>query len=425
MKGLDTVQNRVAPELAELPDSIRSADADDPLAAFRAAFSLPKGLIYLDGNSLGALPSTTPQRLADVVTEEWGRGLIGSWNSHDWISAPSRVGDKIAQLIGAAPGEVIVADSTSVNLFKLLVAALEFSKGRRDVLTEPGNFPTDLYIAQGVARLLPHHSLKVVPAEEICTQIDEQTAVVMLTHVHYKTASRFDMAAIAAAAHAVGALVLWDLSHSAGAIEVDLNGCDADLAVGCGYKYLNGGPGSPAFLFVAKRLQADLHSPLSGWMGHARRFDFVDAYHPGAGVERFACGTPAILGLAALEQGVDLLLQADMRAITAKSRALSQLLIDQVETRCRGFALSLASPLDAAARGSHVSFRHAHAYEICRALIDRGLVGDFRAPDILRFGLTPLYTSFADIWTAANILADVLATRAWDRAEYRERSQVT
>jgi kynureninase len=407
------------------PPEVLAADAADPLSGFRARFRLPEGLIYLDGNSLGALPSATPARLARAIETEWGHDLIGSWNTHDWFGAPRRVGDKIATLIGADAGEVIVADSTSVNLFKLLTAALERQGARRTILSEPGNFPTDLYMAQGLARMLGDRVLRTVPADEIIDAIDDDTAVVMLTHVHYKTGRRLDMAAITAAAHAKGALMLWDLSHSAGAIAVDLKGCGADLAVGCGYKYLNGGPGAPAFLFVAGRLQDELVSPLAGWMGHARPFDFIDDYEPGGGITRFACGTPPMLSLIALEQGVDLMLDADPALIAAKAEALSEMFIKTVETRCAGLGLSLVTPRAFADRGSHVSFAHERAYEICRALIARGVVGDFRAPDVVRFGFTPLYTRFADAWAAADALADVLATRAWDSPAFRIRTAVT
>jgi kynureninase len=407
------------------PADILAADANDPLRGFRARFQLPEGLIYLDGNSLGALPAATPARLARAIDHEWGHDLIGSWNSHDWFGAPRRVGDKIAGLIGAGAGEVIVADSVSVNLFKLLTAALERQAGRRTILSEPGNFPTDLYMAQGLARMLGDRALRTVPADDIIAAIDDDTAVVMLTHVHYKTGRKLDMAAITAAAHAKGALVLWDLSHSAGAIPVDLNGCGADLAVGCGYKYLNGGPGAPAFLFVARRLQDELVSPLAGWMGHARPFDFIDDYEPGAGITRFACGTPPLLSLIALEQGVDLMLDAEPGLIAAKAEALSEMFIRSVETRCAGLGLSLVSPRAFADRGSHVSFAHERAYEICRALIARGVVGDFRAPDVVRFGFTPLYTRFSDVWAAGDALADVLETRAWDSPAFRVRTAVT
>ena len=406
-------------------DDIRRWDAEDALASFRGRFDLPEGVSYLDGNSLGALPVATKARLADVVASEWGAGLIRSWNSADWIDAPQRVGAKIARIVGAAPHEVVVADSTSVNLFKLLVAALGARPGRRVILTEPGNFPTDLYVAQGVAALLPDVEVRTAPRNRIADAIDEDVAVVMLTHVHYKTGERFDMAALTQAAHAKGALMLWDLSHSAGALAVDLSACDADLAIGCGYKYLNGGPGAPAFLFVAERLQGQLTSPLTGWMGHAAPFAFGDDYAAGEGVKRFLCGTPPILALAALEVGVDLFLEADLQALADKSQRLCSLFIDLVEQRCEGFGLTLATPRDAAQRGSHVSFRHDHGYEIMQALIDRGVIGDFRAPDILRFGFTPLYTRCADVWSAAEHLRAILADRTWDQPQFATRAKVT
>jgi kynureninase len=407
------------------PDSVLTADAADPLAPFRSRFRLPPGVIYLDGNSLGALPAATPKRLAEAIEQEWGGDLIASWNRHDWIGAPRRVGDKIARLIGAQEGEVIVADSTSVNLFKLLGAALSSRSGRSTILSEPGNFPTDLYVAEGVTQMMAGKTLLSRPVEEIAAAIDDDTAVVLLTHVHYRSGRKLDMAAITAAAHAKGALVLWDLSHSVGAVRVDLNGCGADLAVGCGYKYLNGGPGAPAFLFVAERLQAELRSPLSGWMGHARPFDFIDAYAPGDGVDRFACGTPPMLSLLALEEGVDLMLEADPALIAQKSQALSELFIATVEAQSAGLGLTLASPRSPADRGSHVAFAHNEAYAICQALIDRGVVGDFRAPDLVRFGFTPLYTRFADVWTAAQRLVEVVATGAHRQAEYQVRARVT
>lgn len=408
-----------------IPTPVLEADARDPLRDFRARFRLPDGIIYLDGNSLGALPAATPDRLAAAVEQEWGRDLITSWNAHDWIDAPRRVGDKIGRLIGARPGEVIVADSTSVNLFKLLVAATRQRAGRATILSEPGNFPTDLYIAEGVAELLPDVTLRTCAADRIVEAIDDDTAVVMLTHVHYKTGRRLDIAAITAAAHAKGALMLCDLSHSVGAVDVDLVGWQVDLAVGCGYKYLNGGPGAPAFLYVADPLQPALHSPLSGWMGHAEPFAFVDDYRPRPGITRFLCGTTPILGIVALETGVDVMLEADRADIAAKAAALSDLFIGEVEAVCASQGFTLASPRAFAERGSHVSFGHQHAYAICQALIARGVIGDFRAPDTIRFGFTPLYTSFADVWTAVQILSDVMISRAWDAPEYRTRAAVT
>jgi kynureninase len=404
---------------------VRRMDAQDTLAHFRDRFALPVGMIYLDGNSLGALPRATAARIADTVEREWGRGLIGSWNEADWIGAPQRIGGKIAGLIGAKAHEIVVADSTSVNLFKLLHAALGARPGRRAILTEPGNFPTDLYVAQGVAAMLPGASVRTVPRDQIVEAIDEDVAVVMLTHVHYKTGAMFDMAEMTRVAQAKGALMLWDLSHSAGAVPVDLNAAGADLAIGCGYKYLNGGPGAPAFLFVAERHHSELRSPLTGWMGHAAPFDFGDDYAAGAGVSRFLCGTPPVIGMAALEVGVDLMLEADARALFAKSRGLCDLFVELVETQCAGLGLTLASPRDAMARGSHVSFAHDHGYPVMRALIARGVVGDFRAPDILRFGFTPLYVGYEDVWRAVEVLRDVLTSGAWDAPQFHARAAVT
>ena len=409
---------------ANLAD-LRAFDAADALRPFRDRFDLPQGVTYLDGNSLGALPKATRARLKAAVDEEWGNGLIRSWNNHDWIGAPARIGDKIAGLIGANAGEVIVADSTSVNLFKLITAALRARPGRRVILTEPGNFPTDLYIAQGVTELIGDVEIRLASADQIADAIDEQVALVMLTHVHYKTGARHDMAAITRRAHEAGALALWDLSHSAGALEVDLNGAGADLAVGCGYKYLNGGPGAPAFLFVAARHQATLRSPLTGWMGHAAGFDFVDDYRPAEGVSRFLCGTPSVLAMLALEVGVDLVAEAGMPALAAKSRKLCSAFIEAVESRCSGLGLTLVTTRDAAVRGSQVSFAHPDAYPIMQALIERGVIGDFRAPDILRFGFTPLYVGFEDAGRAAEILADILSSEMWRAPRFSERSAVT
>lgn len=402
----------------------KALDAADPLASFRERFDLPDGVIYLDGNSLGALPKATPPRLAQVMHEEWGGGLIRSWNSAGWIEAPQRVGAKIAGLIGAGAHEVVVADSTSVNLFKLAAGALSLRPNRRLILTEPGNFPTDLYMLQGLQRLMGDGvELRVVEAKALPAAIDEEVAAVVLTHVHYKSGRRWPMGEITAKAHAAGALMLWDLSHSAGALAVDLNGCGADLAIGCGYKYLNGGPGAPAFLFVAERHQRAIRSPLTGWMGHAAPFDFTDAYAPDAGIKAQLCGTPPILGMAALEVGVDLMAEADMATIEAKSAALSDLFIALVEARCP--ALVLASPREPSARGSHVSFAHVDGYPIMQALIARGVIGDFRAPDILRFGFTPLYTRFADVWDAVEGLREVIETGAFREPRFNQRAAVT
>jgi kynureninase len=405
--------------------AVRSWDAADPLRDFRERFELPPDVVYLDGNSLGALPRSTRERLAQVISAEWGMGLIRSWNDSDWIGAPRRVGDKIARLIGAQPGEVIVADSTSANLYKLIHVALAARPDRSEILSEPGNFPSDLYVIEGALRATPGRVLRLEPAERIADCISENTALVVLTHVHYKSASVHDMRAITARAHEHGALVIWDLSHSAGAVEVDVGACNVDMAVGCGYKYLNGGPGAPAYLFVARRHQATAVSPLSGWMGHGRPFDFVDRYEPARGIERFLCGTPPILGVLSLECGVDLLLEAGAAQLQAKSRRLSELFIALVQEMCSDSGLRLLSPADASARGSHLAYAHPHGYAIMRALIDRGVIGDFRAPDALRFGFTPLYLRYADIWTAVITLRDVLRTQCWSEPRYAARAAVT
>jgi len=437
-------------------------DARDPLAMLRERFALPDGLIYLDGNSLGAQPKATAARVADTVTREWGRDLIASWNTADWINAPRRTGNAIAPLIGARDGEVVVADSTSVNLFKVLTVALRLSAsaasapGRATVVSERDNFPTDLYIAEGVvaqhggdARLvLVDATSSETRDAAIRASLDASTAVLMLTHVNYRTGAMHDMNALTRAAHDAGALVVWDLAHSAGAVPVDLHAADADFAIGCGYKYLNGGPGAPAFLWAhprhVERLGTDdIRQPLSGWMGHAAPFVFEPGYRPAGGIERFLCGTPPILSMAALECGVASLAVPGatnpMAALRAKSIALTELFIDAVESRC-GDALVLATPRDPAARGSQVSF-HArgpllgHGYATMQALIARGVVGDFRkgatrgddasGEDILRFGFTPAYLRFVDAFDAATIIADVIANRTYDDARYRVVSAVT
>ena len=399
-------------------------DAADPLAGFRDRFALPDGVVYLDGNSLGALPRATAGRLARVIEDEWGRGLVRSWNEAGWYDAPRRVGAKIARLVGARDDEVIVADSTSVNLYKLLCAALAADPARDTILTVPGDFPTDRYIAEGIAAGQRGVALRMAPADDIVAAAGPAT-VVLLTHVHDRTGARLDLPAIDRAVRERGGTVVWDLSHSAGAVEIDLGAAGAELAVGSGYKYLNGGPGAPASLFVARHLQTRLNSPLAGWLTHADPFAFSDDYLAAPGLERFQCGTPPILSLAALECGVDLHLEADMRPLAAKSQALCDLFIDRVEARCAGHDLELVTPRDPKARGSHVSFRHPHAYALMQALIARGVIGDFREPDVIRFGFAPLYNGFADAWRGAEALARVLESRAWDDTAFRVRARVT
>ena len=404
-------------------DEATKLDAADPLASARKRFVLPDGVIYLDGNSLGALPVAAPEALATTAERQWGEDLIASWNKHGWIDWPTRIAAKLAPIVGAKPSELLIADSTSVCLFKLLAAALRARPGKRTVLTQRRNFPTDLYVAQGLAEMLGL-TLTAVPAEDVLAAIDGDTAVVTLTHVDYRSAAIHDMRAINDAAHAAGALTVWDLSHSAGAIELDLTGARSDLAVGCGYKYLNGGPGAPAFLYVAQALQGELRSPLQGWMGHAQPFAFDDDYRAAPGIRSFLTGTPSILALAALDAGLDTFDGIALRDLEAKSRALSQLFVDEVEARC-GREVTLASPRDPAKRASHVVFAHEQGYAVMQALIDRGVIGDFRAPDLMRFGFTPLYTRFEDVVRAAEILGDILTARAWDDPRFLERKKVT
>lgn len=398
-------------------------DDADPLRAQRARFRLPEGVIYLDGNSLGALPEAAVGIARDAVERQWGEDLIRSWNSNDWIGAPQRVGAKIATLIGAKPNEVVVADSTSVNLFKLVVAAARLAPDRPRIVTETGNFPTDLQIASGAAALLPGGSFEAVPTDEIEDAFDGRTGVIVLTHVHYKTARRHDMARLTALARERGIRLIWDLSHSAGAIELDLARDGVELAIGCGYKYLNGGPGAPAFLHVAEHLHGTLLSPLTGWMGHAAPFDFADAYEPAPGIRRFLCGTPPVLGLLTLEAGVDEFMAADRAEIWAKSVRLFDLFAMLAADRLPD--MECVTPADSRARGSHISFAHADAWPICQALIAKGVIGDFRAPDILRFGLTPLYLGYADVWRAVDILAGLIASGEWRDPRYAERRAVT
>ena len=404
------------------PAEARTLDAADPLAAMRERFALPDGLIYLDGNSLGALPRATGAAVAEVVERQWGEQLITSWNRHGWIDAPATLAAKLAPLIGTAADEVLVCDSTSINLFKLLAAALTATPGRRVILSEKGNFPTDLYIAEGVGRLLPEVELRTVERTEIATALDDRVAVLMLTHVDYRSGERHDMAALSAAARESGALSLWDLSHSAGALDIALNASGADLAVGCGYKYLNGGPGAPAFLYVAANLQDRLDSPLTGWMGHQAPFAFDDDYRPAAGIARFLAGTPPIIAMAALAAGLATFDGATMREIEAKAASLTDFFIACVEARCP--SLELASPREAAKRGSHVSFRHPQAYAVMQALIAGKVIGDVRMPDLIRFGFAPLYNCHQDAFRAAERLGEILDGELWDDPRYLARAKV-
>lgn len=393
-------------------------------SATRAKFHIPDGIIYLDGNSLGPMPIAAKARAAKVIEEEWGGELIKGWNTAGWMVQPRKVGDRIARLIGAPEGSVVMGDTLSIKVYQALASALEMRPDRRVIVSDSGNFPTDLYMAQGlIASLGQGHELKVVEPEAVEDAIDESVAVLMITEVDYRTGRTHDMAKLIAKAHAVGALVIWDLAHSAGAIPVDLKGAGADFAVGCTYKYLNGGPGAPAFIYVAEQ-HADVARPaLSGWMGHEAPFAFVSDYRPGTGIERMRVGTPPIIALAVLDAALDAWEGVDMADVRRKSVELSELFIREVEARCPD--LVLASPRDSTVRGSQVSFRHPQGYAIMQALIARGLIGDFRAPDALRFGFTPLYIGEEEVLGAVSIMEDVLSKRSWDKPEYHRRGLVT
>jgi kynureninase len=416
------------------PDCQR-LDAEDPLAALRDHFVLPAGKIYLDGNSLGALPKATAARVAQVVQHEWGEHLIESWNTAHWIELPQRVGNKIAQLVGAGANELVVADSTSVNLFKVLSAALTLARTdapqRRVIVSERDNFPTDLYIAESLARERGFELVLVDAPGQIEPRLAQgDVAVLMLTQVNYRTGRLHDMAALTAAAHAAGALTVWDLAHTAGALPVHLRRDDADFAIGCGYKYLNGGPGAPAFVWVHPRHADRFWQPLAGWMGHAAPFAFDPGYRPAPGIARYLCGTPPVIQVAALECGVDTVLAAaplgGMDALRSKSLALTELFMRLVAERCGGHGLGLVTPHEAPQRGSQVSYTLAEGgYAIVQALIARGVVGDFRATDILRFGFTPLYLRFVDVWDAVEHLRQVLETNEWRHERFHRKAAVT
>ena len=404
-------------------DEARALDAADPLAHCRTRFRIPDGLIYLDGNSLGALPAAAPARIAAVVEREWGEELIASWNTNDWIGAPRRIAARLAPIVGAAEDELLLCDSTSVNLFKLLTAALAARPGRRVILSEQGNFPTDLYVAQGIERLLPGVELRTVPAEAIEAALDDEVAVLMLTHVDYRGGRRHDMAALTDAAHRAGALALWDLAHSAGAVVLHLAGSGADMAVGCGYKYLNGGPGAPAFLYIRGELQDGLDNVLSGWMGHSAPFEFDPAYSPAPGIARFQSGTPSIIALAGMEAGLETFVGVAMAEIEAKAASLSETFRRLVAERCP--ELELASPADPDSRGNHLVFAHPQAFAMIQALIARGVVGDYREPDLMRFGFAPLYNTHEEMWRAVDAVAAVLASGEWREPRFSERGAVT
>ncbi len=392
--------------------------------ATRAMFHLPDGVIYLDGNSLGPLPVAAAARVARTIGAEWGDMLISGWNRAGWMEMPARLGDRIGRLIGAEPGHVVLGDTLSIKVYQALASALEMTPGKRIILSDTGNFPTDLYMAEGLVRTLGNgYALKTVAPEDVAGHITDEIAVLMLTEVDYRTGRKHDMAALTAKAHAAGALAVWDLAHSAGALPVDVAGGGADFAVGCTYKYLNSGPGGPAFIYVAPRHAETARPALSGWLGHQAPFAFDLDYRPGQGVERMRVGTPPVLQMAALEAALDVWDHADIADIRARSVELSELFIREVEARCPD--LALASPRDPQQRGSQVSFRFPDGYAVMQALISRGVIGDFRAPDIMRFGFTPLYLQPGEVIRAAEIMEEVMAGRLWDRPEFRTRARVT
>lgn len=402
-------------------------DAVDPLAAQRQLFDLPENTLYLDGNSLGALPHRVIARMQRAIADEWGKGLIRSWNDADWYLAPQRVGAAIAHLIGAGADEVIACDSTSVNLYKVLTAALHMRPARRIVISELGNFPTDVYVSARVAEM---HGveLRCVAPEAVATAIADagaEFALVHLTHVNYKTGLVYDMNAITAAAHAAGGLAIWDLAHSAGTLAVDLTAANADFAVGCGYKYLNGGPGAPAFVYAAKRHHSEIYQPIAGWHGHAKPFAFGHDYQPDPGIARMLTGTASQLGLIALETALSVFGDVDMAVLQAKGVALGDLFIRLADQELAAHGFGLASPRDGAKRGSQVSLTHPEGYAIMQATIAQGAIGDFRAPDILRFGFAGLYVTYTDIWDAVAILRTVMEQRLWDQPKFKALKAVT
>jgi kynureninase len=407
------------------------ADQQDALASLKAHFDLPEGVLYMNGNSLGPQPKAAAARGAQVIQQEWGQRLIRSWNEANWFDMPTRLGDKLGQLIGAGPGEVVVTDTTSLNIFKCLAAAIRLQQDRapqrKVILSERDNFPTDLYMIQGMIDLLQQgYEMRLIDDDLSLEQaLDDSVCVLLLSHVNYRTGHLYDMQAVNQQAHARGALTIWDLAHAAGAVPVDLTGSQADFAVGCTYKYLNGGPGAPAFIWVAPKHTDHFWQPLSGWWGHQRPFDMAVAYEPAGGIRRYLCGTQPIVSMSLIECGLDVALQTNMAAVREKSLALSDLFIALIESRCANHPITLITPRDHASRGSHVSLRHPQAFAITQALIARGVIVDYREPEVLRFGFAPLYFGFTDVWDAVEIFKDVLDSESWKAPEFSQRGAVT
>lgn len=413
---------------ASTREDCTTLDRHDPLAYTQEKFHIPEGIIYLDGNSLGVMPKKTPARVMDMVEREWGTGLIRSWNAEGWFDKPRSLGDRLAPLIGADPGEVVVCDSTSVNIFKAIVAALRLRPGRKVIVSDQDSFPTDLYMIEGALGLFPSHERRLVDmssASGLENALKDDVAVVLLSHVDYRTGLLHDMQTITDKAHSAGALMIWDLAHSVGALPVGLGECNVDFAVGCTYKYLNGGPGSPAFVYVAERHQENATQPLSGWHGHANPFAFDIGYEPSNGISRFICSTPPLLSYAGLEAGLDVWEGVDLQKLREKSMRMTSLFIDLVRERCAIWSIEIASPENPRLRGSQVSLRHTDSYAVMQRLIERGVVGDFRAPDLMRFGFTPLYLKYTDVWDAVEVLRQTLADGSWQASRYSHRALVT
>ncbi|MEP9364649.1 kynureninase [Nocardioides sp. CN2-186] len=401
-------------------------DREDELAAYRERFVLPEGVIYLDGNSLGALPVQTAPSVESVIRREWGQGLVRSWNDAGWFAKPEVLGDLVAPLIGAGPGEVVIGESTSVSLFQMLTAAVRMRPGRRVVVAEERSFPTDLYLLASVQEIAGGLERRLLgPDSTLDDVLDDDVAVVLLSHVDYRTGTMHDLETVTRRIHDAGALVVWDLCHSAGAVPIDLTGAEVDFAVGCSYKYLNGGPGAPSFIYVAARHHEAAAPPLTGWHGHVDPFSFTPGYEPAPGISRFRIGTPPMISLAALESTLLMWQEIDLDQVRAKSLALTDLFIDLVETRLGAWVSEVVVPRDHAARGSQVSVRVDNGYAVMQALIDRGVIGDFRAPDLMRFGFAPLYLSATDVWDAVAVLAEILETNAWQAPQYAVRQSVT
>jgi kynureninase len=407
--------------------AVEAMDAEDPLRPMRDRFVLPEGVIYLDGNSLGAASHAAFDELRKAATQEWAQDLIRAWNTAGWFDMPVELGDQLGRLIGAAAGQTVVCDTTSVNIYKVLHAAMAMRPGRLAIVAEGDSFPTDLYMAEGVASTRNDTRLRLagVDAPTIEELIDERTAVVLVNHVNYKSGELRDMTALTRRAHDAGALIVWDLCHTAGAMPVELDGANADFAVGCSYKYLNGGPGAPAFIYAAERHLADIQQPLTGWWGHARPFAFEQTYAAGIGIRRFLCGTQPVLSMRTLKGALDIWNDVDMAAVRKKSIALADLFIELVEAKCGAYGLTLESTRDGSKRGSQISFLHEHGYQVMRALIERGVIGDFRAPSTMRFGFTPLYVGYKDVWQVVEVLEDILRTGAWKEARFAVKTAVT